>query len=140
MKDEKYSIGELSELLGISRRTVRFYVQKGLLPKPIGLGRATHYSSDHLKRLREIARLQDMGLALDAIAQVLRGEMTEDAAVAEQNPVSRGQRSRKNVSVEQWLRVILQKGLELHINTCEIEPTAEQLEDLQKSIIAIFNK
>ena len=81
-----------------------------------------------------------MGLALDAIAQVLRGEMTEDAAVAEQNPVSRGQRSRKNVSVEQWLRVILQKGLELHINTREIEPTAEQLEDLQKSIIAIFNK
>ena len=140
MEDEKYNIGELSEMLGISRRTVRFYVQRGLLSKPIGLGRATHYTSDHLARLREISRLQDMGLALDAISQVLNGELAEDLALAAQTPVSRGQRSRKNVSVEQWLKVKLQKGVELHLDMSEIEPTARQLEDLQKSIIAILNQ
>ena len=40
MSDALYAIGELADLGGISRRTVRYYVQEGLLPPPRGLGAA----------------------------------------------------------------------------------------------------
>jgi len=39
MADERYSVGELADLGGVSRRTVRYYVQEGLLPTPLGVGR-----------------------------------------------------------------------------------------------------
>ena len=139
MNTNQYSIGELSELLGISRRTVRFYVQRDLIPKPVGLGRSTYYTDEHLIKLREIARLQDMGLALDSIALILKGEVTEETAIEESKPVSRGQRSRKGVFIEQWVKMTFNSGIELHINTAEVGPTADQLEALQKSISEIFN-
>ena len=139
MDKEQYSIGELSELLGISRRTVRFYVQRELIPKPVGLGRSTYYTDEHLNKLKEIARLQDMGLALDSISQILNGELSEETAVENSRPVSRGQRSRKGVFIEQWIKMKFNKGIELHIDTAEVGPSAEQLEALQKSINEIFN-
>lgn len=33
---KKFSLEELSELTGISRRTIRFYIQKGLMNGPGG--------------------------------------------------------------------------------------------------------
>jgi DNA-binding transcriptional MerR regulator len=37
-----YAIGDLAELAGVSRRTIRYYVQEGLVPAPLGLGRGSH--------------------------------------------------------------------------------------------------
>jgi len=34
---KRFSVGELAELGGVSRRTVRYYVQEGLIPAPLGL-------------------------------------------------------------------------------------------------------
>jgi DNA-binding transcriptional MerR regulator len=34
----RYGIDELAELGGVSRRTVRYYVQEQLLPPPLGVG------------------------------------------------------------------------------------------------------
>src|SRR4029450_12323962 len=45
-----YAIGELADLGGISRRTIRYYVQEGLLPPPLGLGRGNHYGREQLDR------------------------------------------------------------------------------------------
>jgi hypothetical protein len=43
--DRPQSIGELADATGVSRRTVRFYVQRGLIDPPVGLGRASHYTA-----------------------------------------------------------------------------------------------
>lgn len=48
----KYSIGELADAAGISRRTVRFYVQTGVIPSPVGLGRFSYYTSEHLALIK----------------------------------------------------------------------------------------
>jgi len=45
------SIGELSDATGVTRRTIRFYVQRGLLPPPLGGGRGSYYTEAHLLRL-----------------------------------------------------------------------------------------
>jgi DNA-binding transcriptional MerR regulator len=61
------SVGELAERGGVSRRTVRFYVQRGLLPPPHGGGRGSFYDAEHLARLVAIRQLQEDGLPLEQV-------------------------------------------------------------------------
>ena len=62
-----YSLAELSERAEVPERTVRYYIQKKLIPGPLGRGRKSRYSDDHLDRLREIRQLRALGIPLDII-------------------------------------------------------------------------
>jgi len=62
-----YSIGALADAAGVSRRTVRFYVQKGLIDPPAGRGRGAVYSAGHLEQIHAVRRLQREGLDLQTI-------------------------------------------------------------------------
>jgi DNA-binding transcriptional MerR regulator len=62
-----FKLEDLASAAGVSPRTVRYYVQRGLLPAPAFRGRDTAYTDDHLLRLRAIRKLQDRFLPLDAI-------------------------------------------------------------------------
>lgn len=57
----------------MSVRTVRYYVQRGLLPPAAFRGKNTAYEHGHLVRLRAIRRLQEAFFPLDAIAAELEG-------------------------------------------------------------------
>jgi DNA-binding transcriptional MerR regulator len=63
----EWSIGEIAKLAGITPRTVRYYVELGLLPPPDGLGRSAGYGQEHLDRLLVIKRLQADRFSLDEI-------------------------------------------------------------------------
>lgn len=79
MRDDRhYSIGELAQAAGVTRRTVRFYVQRGLLPAPLSLGRGRHYRAEHLRTLVEIKRLQLRGVSLEEIRVRLGGHGAGD--------------------------------------------------------------
>ncbi|HRE92169.1 MAG TPA: MerR family transcriptional regulator, partial [Myxococcota bacterium] len=65
------SIGELAERAEVSRRTIRFYVQRGLIAPPQGGGRGAHYTEEHLERLLAVKRLQEVGIPLEVIQQRL---------------------------------------------------------------------
>lgn len=62
-----YSIGELAERTGVSRRTIHFYVQQGLIEPPKGRGRGSHYTDRHVGQILEVRARQRDGLALDQI-------------------------------------------------------------------------
>lgn len=55
----------------MSARTVRYYVQRGLVPAPEFRGKDTAYGEEHLVRLRAVRRLQEAYYPLDAIAAEL---------------------------------------------------------------------
>lgn len=97
-----WRIGQLARLAGVSERTLRLYDQIGLLP-PAAVDAATAYrwyGVAELSRLERIRALQDLGLTLRQIADVidapdpqvrqavseavtrLRGEIADLAAVA----------------------------------------------------------
>jgi hypothetical protein len=63
-----YSIGELAELTGVSRRTVHFYVQRRLIDPPLGRGRGRHYDQRHVEQIRRVRALQRQGVPLDDMA------------------------------------------------------------------------
>jgi DNA-binding transcriptional MerR regulator len=69
---------ELATRAGVSARTVRYYIQRGLLPAPEFRGPDTNYGERHLLVLKAIRSLQDAHLPLDAIAGVLQGKSADE--------------------------------------------------------------
>ena len=67
------SIGELAERTGVTRRTIRYYVEIGLLPPPSGAGKAAMYGEERLERLDLIKKLQSIRLSLEEIREQLAG-------------------------------------------------------------------
>jgi DNA-binding transcriptional MerR regulator len=79
----EYSLEELANVSGVPARTIRYYQSKGTLPHPERRGRDGVYDDSHLERLRLIAELQDRGLRLDAIRDLVENEATAARSVAE---------------------------------------------------------
>jgi len=67
----EYTIDELAAASEVPSRTIRFYQSKGVLPKPIVKGRIAYYGDTHLERLKLIASLQDRGLRIEAIRELM---------------------------------------------------------------------
>ncbi len=81
-----YKIEELAAEAGVSPRTVRYYVQRGLLPAPEFRGKDTAYGREHLLRLQAIKRLQQQHMPLDEIQVRLAS-----ASEAELSRIARGE-------------------------------------------------
>ena len=125
---DEYSISELQALTGLSGRTVRYYVQEGLLPAPLGVGRGQHYGAAHLERLLEVKRLQQIGRALDEIRRELRGEPAPPAA----------RRQAASVRHSVWRRLVLLPGVELHVAAAVPLPPAAQLDEITRALRRAF--
>lgn len=69
----RLTIRDLERESGLSRRTIHFYAQEGLLPAPDGVGPSSTYGEEHLLRLRLIPTLKTAGLRLDRIGCALDG-------------------------------------------------------------------
>ncbi len=61
------TIEELADFVGISVRTVRYYISARLLPGPGTRGRGTRYTEAHLSRLRLIRSLVDQHVPINEI-------------------------------------------------------------------------
>src|SRR5437588_8437632 len=55
---QSYSLNDLAEATGIEPRTIRNYIERGLLPGAEARGRGASYSLEHLHRLRAIQALR----------------------------------------------------------------------------------
>lgn len=68
---QEYRIGELAEKSGVTRRTIHYYMARGLLPASDGAGLGTTYREEHLDRIMLIKRWQDAFLPLEEIKKRL---------------------------------------------------------------------
>ncbi|MFO1400104.1 MAG: helix-turn-helix domain-containing protein [Steroidobacteraceae bacterium] len=66
-----YTMDELAFHSDTPRRTIRYYIQLGLVDRPVGETRAAHYTQRHFEQLAEIHALAKKGLSLERIAQAL---------------------------------------------------------------------
>jgi DNA-binding transcriptional MerR regulator len=109
--EPRYAIGDLADLGGVSRRTVRYYVQEGLLPTPFGIGRGNHYGPEHLDQLLRVRSLQEAGHTLDEIRRALNGEDRVHVQALRAAPFSEQGLPAREV----WRRLTLAPGVELHV-------------------------
>lgn len=119
--DAEFSIGEIADLAGVSRRTIRFYVQSELLPPPNGVARGARYSREHLQRLFDIASLQNDGLTLEGIKKHLEGPKCSETAP-------------ELSTIEAWTRVHLSQGVELHLNPGRSDLSTSEMRQLAEVV------
>lgn len=122
-----YSIGDLARLGGVSRRTVRYYVQRDLLPAPVGTGRGSRYTESHLATLIRIRELQEAGAPLAEIAGRLEGPPAPAELVAP-----------SALPWSTWTRIVLRDGVELHLKGRRLG--SEQLRDLMRTVQEITDQ
>lgn len=67
------TLDELTNRVGLSVRTVRFYTTRGLVPPPLRRGRSGYYSAEHVARLELVQELQSHGFTLAAIERYVAG-------------------------------------------------------------------
>ena len=76
----EYTIDELASRTGVPSRTIRFYQARGVLPPPRKRGRIAVYDASHVERLKVVGELQDKGLRLRAIRDIIcREDLDNDA-------------------------------------------------------------
>ena len=132
-----YTVGELAERGGVSRRTVRYYVQEGLIPPPHGLGRGAHYDEEHLARLLEVKGLQEQSLSLTKIREVLRRPRARGRAADAPTETGRFLASRSlswpapGRPPSHWTRLELLPGIELQVQQGRELPDGRQLAELR---------
>jgi hypothetical protein len=145
--DRRYGIAELAELGGVSRRTVRYYVQRGLLPAPMGTGRGDHYTEEHVGTLVQIRKLQEAGVPLAEIPARLgfvpMPPGPEPPGVPPPVPgwppvpvVPPPRPAPPGRSV--WTRLVLADGVELHVREGLGLPAPAQLAWLEEAVRQIF--
>lgn len=87
MPQDTYSLQELAEASGVHPRTIRLYLEQGLLAGPSSMGRGARYTHSDLERLQIIRDLRDReGLPLKEIRHrltVLRPEDRQQAAASQ---------------------------------------------------------
>ena len=141
----EWKLSELAAAVGVTPRTVRYYVQRGLLPAPPFKGPDTVYGEGHLLRLQAIRVLQARFLPLDAIQAEL-ARLTPEAlrALAAEEPAAPPKSVPAQIPVgprpgversTAWRRWELAPGLELHLAETADEKTralAEQVRALLK--------
>ena len=119
-----FSLDELCTLTDLPKRTVRYYMQMGLVDRPIGETRAAHYLTAHLDQLLKVKQLTDAGISLERIAEIQNGE---------ELPVPAKPRKPGDIQVRSHVHVA--PGIELQISPEEADMSPEQIRALVKAVM-----
>jgi DNA-binding transcriptional MerR regulator len=124
MSEKTFTLDELCSLTDLTKRTVRYYMQLGLVERPIGETRAAHYTSRHLEQLLRVKQLTEAGVSLERIREVMAGGDT---------PVPTRQRRPGSIEVRSHLFVA--PGLEIQISPEEAGMTPEQVRAFVREVM-----
>jgi DNA-binding transcriptional MerR regulator len=123
----KFSLDDLCSLSDTTKRTVRYYMQIGLVDGSIGSTKAAHYLPKHLEQLLKIRKLSDAGVSLERIRDVLSGE-----------PAPVPPRPRQPGSVEVRSHLFVAEGVELEISPERSGLSPEQIRAFVRAVMTSF--
>ena len=72
-----YKVSELADKAGVTKRTIHYYISKGLLLPPEGSGVNSLYNDEHLQRILLIKKLQSEYMQLNKIREYILENPTE---------------------------------------------------------------
>ena len=124
---DQYTLNELCVLADLPVRTVRYYVQNGLVDKPQGETRAARYGARQLEQVLLIKKWTAAGVSLDRIRELLQGEEAPVPA-----------RVRKAGSVEVWSHLHVSDGLEVAIEPGRAQLSPEQVRAFTRGVMALY--
>jgi DNA-binding transcriptional MerR regulator len=126
----RLSLDELGALTETPRRTVRYYIQLGLVDRPIGETRAAYYTDRHVEQLLTIRKWTEAGLPLERIRQLLEGA---DPQVPPPPPRPRG-------SVEVMSHLVVDDGVELVVEPGRAGLKPEEVRELFRAVLEAYGR
>ena len=126
----RYSLDELAALAGVPRRTVRYYIQLGLVDRPIGETRAAYYTWQHLRELLEVRQLTEQGFSLERVQELRRQQAEPPAAASAPRAGS--------ISVQSHIHIA--DGVELVVEPGRARLTPDQLRRFARDAMAAYER
>ena len=124
-----YPLSELCALVDLPVRTVRYYIQQGLVDRPDGETRSARYAQRHVDQLLLIKKWTAAGLSLDRIRDLLAGSDPQVPA-----------RARRPGSIEVVSHLHVADGVELLIEPGRAGMTPEQVRRLAQGVMSLFQQ
>ena len=103
----EYKVSELADKAGVTKRTIHYYISKGLLLPPEGSGVNSLYNDVHLQRILLIKKLQAEYMPLNKIREYIL-----------ENPTEKVTKKAKEIKA----KIVKEEGQEIYIreNICDI--------------------
>ena len=130
-QEKKLTVDDLCLLVGMTKRKVRYYIQKGLVDRPKGTGKGAYYTTTQLEQLLTIRKWKDAGLSLKRIKEILDGEK---GAYKTAN-LSPPPLPKKQGEIEIWSHLFIDDGVELHLEPNRARLSPDQVRDLFREVL-----
>lgn len=103
----EYKVSELADKAGVTKRTIHYYISKGLLLPPEGSGVNSLYNDEHLERILLIKKLQSEYMPLNKIREYIL-----------ENPTKKVSQKTKEIKT----KIVREEEREIYIreNVCDI--------------------
>ncbi len=126
----KFTIDELAGLTELPPRNVRYYIQKGLVDRPEGIGKGAYYTERHLEQLLLVRKWQLAGLSLERIGEVLK---QPTAGPLPPTP-------RRAGTVEVWSHLVVADGVEVTLEPGRAGLSPEQVRAFFRDVTRIYQQ
>ena len=124
---DQHTLNELCVLADLPVRTVRYYVQHGLIDRPVGETRAARYGARQLEQVLLIKKWTAAGVSLERIRELLQGDVAPVPA-----------RARQPGSVEVHSHLFVADGLEIVIEPGRAQLSPEQVREFTRGVMALY--
>ncbi len=122
---QRYKIGKVASITGLSLRTIRYYDEQGLLSAKRTAGGQRYYSDQDIVYLKRIVELKHLGFSLDEISKIIKLKGSDSSGDERREELLRQYRSKLSEDLERF------KKLQSHI--AELEWHVKQLEKAEGS-------
>ncbi len=100
---KSFTLDEIATLADAPPRTVRYYIQIGLVERPEGIGKGASYTERHVEQLLQVRKWQLAGLSLERIGEVMKQPDNGPLPPA----------PRRAGTVEVWSHLVVADGVEV---------------------------
>ncbi|MFC1776692.1 helix-turn-helix domain-containing protein [Pseudomonadota bacterium] len=125
-----FSLEQISTLVELPRRTVRYYIQSGLVDRPEGTGKGAYYTDIHVEQLLLIRKWQLAGLSLKRIAELLKQQASGPLPPT----------PRRAGTVEVWSHLVVTDGVEVNIEPGRAGLSPEQVRVFFQQVTKAFRQ
>ena len=129
-EQQTFTLNEIASLAELPRRTVRYYIQTGLVDRPQGLGKGAFYTQHHVEQLVLVRKWQLAGLSLDKIGDVLKQQASGPLPPT----------PRRAGTVEVWSHLVVAEGVEVNLEPGRAGLSPEQVRAFFRGVTQLYQQ
>ena len=129
-KPKTFTLDDIAALAELPRRTVRYYIQTGLVDRPHGVGKGASYTQHHVEQLLLVRKWQLAGLSLERIGDVLKQQTSGPLPPT----------PRRAGTVEVWSQLVVADGVEVTLEPGRAGLSPEQVRAFVRGVTRVYEQ